>query len=158
MEAGYGRALVPCGSGGRGLAFDTKQAWDDGWGEPRPEDCDDQGPVLERGECPSVSRVPHRVGVRAGICSDAKAAVVRRGGVEVTLSSKEYQLLRYLVERRGEVITRETLLREVWGYERTPNTRTIDVHMTWLRQKMEPDPSQPTHFLTVRGIGYRFDG
>ncbi len=97
--------------------------------------------------------------VRFGLIEiDAKAAVVRRGGVEVTLSAKEYQLMRYLVERPGEVVNRETLLREVWGYNATPNTRTVDVHMTWLRQKLEADPATPAHFVTVRGIGYRFDG
>lgn len=89
---------------------------------------------------------------------DAKAAIVRRAGVEVALSAKEYQLLRYLVQHHGEVVTRETLLREVWGYNATPNTRTVDVHMTWLRQKLERDPSQPAHLITVRGMGYRFDG
>lgn len=88
---------------------------------------------------------------------DAKAAIVRRDGAEVTLSAKEYQLMRYLVERPGEVVNRETLLREVWGYNATPNTRTVDVHMTWLRQKLEADPATPAHFVTVRGIGYRFD-
>jgi DNA-binding response OmpR family regulator len=88
---------------------------------------------------------------------DAKAAVVRRKGAEVTLSAKEYQLMRFLVERPGEAVNRETLLREVWGYNATPNTRTVDVHMTWLRQKLEADPATPAHFVTVRGIGYRFD-
>ena len=98
------------------------------------------------------------VNVRFGsIEIDAKAAIVRRGGAEVTLSAKEYQLMRFLVERPGEVVNRETLLREVWGYNATPNTRTVDVHMTWLRQKLEADPATPAHFVTVRGIGYRFD-
>lgn len=89
---------------------------------------------------------------------DARAAVVRRGGVELALSAKEYQLLRYMAQHRGEVVTRETLLREVWGYAATPNTRTVDVHMTWLRQKVERDPAQPAYLVTVRGMGYRFDG
>jgi two-component system, OmpR family, alkaline phosphatase synthesis response regulator PhoP len=89
---------------------------------------------------------------------DARAAVVWKGGVEVALSAKEYQLLRFLAQRRGEVVGRETLLREVWGYHATPNTRTVDVHMTWLRQKIEKDPSAPVHLVTVRGMGYRFDG
>ncbi|MBM3784769.1 MAG: response regulator transcription factor [Acidobacteria bacterium] len=89
---------------------------------------------------------------------DAKAAIVRRNGTELTLSAKEYQLMRYLVEKKGEVVARETLLKEVWGYNATPNTRTVDVHMTWLRAKLEADPSQPVHFVTVRGHGYRFDG
>ena len=89
---------------------------------------------------------------------DARAAVVRRDGQEVALSAKEYQLLRFLAQRRGEVVSREQLLKEVWGYHATPNTRTVDVHMTWLRQKMEKDPSAPVHLVTVRGMGYRFDG
>ena len=89
---------------------------------------------------------------------DARAAVVRKDGVEVALSAKEYQLLRFLAQRAGEVVSRDTLLKEVWGYNSTPNTRTVDVHMTWLRQKLESDPSQPVHLVTVRGMGYRFDG
>lgn len=88
---------------------------------------------------------------------DTRGAVVRKKGAEVALSAKEYQLLVYLAQRPGEAVTRETLLKEVWGYNATPNTRTVDVHMTWLRQKMEADPSQPVHLVTVRGIGYRFD-
>jgi two-component system, OmpR family, alkaline phosphatase synthesis response regulator PhoP len=97
--------------------------------------------------------------VRFGMIEvDAKAAVVRKNGDEVTLSAKEYQLMRYLVQRKGEVVSRETLLKDVWGYGSTPNTRTVDVHMTWLRQKLEADPSTPSHFVTVRGLGYRFDG
>ncbi len=88
---------------------------------------------------------------------DARAAIVRRNGAEVALSAKEYQLLLYLTAHKGQAVTRETLLKEVWGYHATPNTRTVDVHMTWLRQKLESDPSQPVHLVTVRGIGYRFD-
>ena len=89
---------------------------------------------------------------------DAKAAIVRKNGQELVLSAKEYQLLRFLAQRRGEVVTRDVLLKEVWGYHSTPLTRTVDVHMTWLRQKLEDDPSQPAHLITVRGMGYRFDG
>lgn len=89
---------------------------------------------------------------------DAKAAIVRKNGQELVLSAKEYQLLRFLAQRRGEVVTRDVLLKEVWGYHSTPLTRTVDVHMTWLRQKLEDDPSQPAYLITVRGMGYRFDG
>ena len=89
---------------------------------------------------------------------DAKAAIVRKNGQELVLSAKEYQLLRFLAQRRGEVVTRDVLLKEVWGYHSTPLTRTVDVHMTWLRQKLENDPSQPAYLITVRGMGYRFDG
>jgi len=81
-----------------------------------------------------------------------------RGGREVRLTRKEFDLLRYLVEHRGEVLTRERLLDEVWGYERFPTTRTVDTHILRLRQKFEPDPEHPVHILTAHGQGYRFVG
>lgn len=81
-----------------------------------------------------------------------------RAGVEVRLTRKEFDLLRYLVEHPGEVITRERLLDEVWGYERFPTTRTVDTHVLRLRQKFERDPEHPQHILTVHGQGYRFAG
>lgn len=88
---------------------------------------------------------------------DGKAASARRNGEPIALSAKEYSLLRYLAERPGEAVSRETLLKEVWGYQATPNTRTVDVHITWLRQKVEMDPAAPRHLVTVRGTGYRLD-
>jgi two-component system alkaline phosphatase synthesis response regulator PhoP len=81
---------------------------------------------------------------------------VFRAGREVRMTRKEFDLLRYLVEHRGEVITRDRLLDEVWGYERFPTTRTVDTHVLRLRQKLEPDPEHPAHILTVHGQGYRF--
>lgn len=85
------------------------------------------------------------------------ARQVFRGGVEVRLTRKEFDLLRFLVEHRGEVITRSRLLDEVWGYEHFPTTRTVDTHILRLRQKFEPDPERPVHILTVHGQGYRFE-
>jgi two-component system alkaline phosphatase synthesis response regulator PhoP len=79
-----------------------------------------------------------------------------RAGREVRLTRKEFDLLRYLVEHRGEVLTRDRLLEEVWGYERFPTTRTVDAHVLRLRQKFEPDPEHPVYILTVHGQGYRF--
>jgi len=79
-----------------------------------------------------------------------------KGGHEVRLTRKEFDLLRYLVEHPGEVITRDRLLDEVWGYERFPTTRTVDTHILRLRQKFEDDPERPTHILTAHGQGYRF--
>jgi DNA-binding response OmpR family regulator len=79
-----------------------------------------------------------------------------KGGQEVRLTRKEFDLLRYLVEHPGEVITRDRLLDEVWGYERFPTTRTVDTHILRLRQKFEDDPERPTHILTAHGQGYRF--
>ena len=76
----------------------------------------------------------------------------------VDLSAREYQLLRYFIEHRGEVISRDELLNEVWGYNAMPSTRTVDVHVAWLRQKIEPNPRHPQFILTVHGLGYKFVG
>ena len=86
-----------------------------------------------------------------------RARLVHKAGDEVRLTRKEFDLLRYLVEHRGEVITRDRLLDEVWGYEQFPTTRTVDTHVLRLRQKFEPDPERPRHILTVHGQGYRFE-
>ena len=81
---------------------------------------------------------------------------VFRDGREVGLTRKEFELLVYLLEHRGEVVTRERLLDEVWGYERFPTTRTVDTHILRLRRKFEADPDRPLFILTVHGQGYRF--
>jgi two-component system alkaline phosphatase synthesis response regulator PhoP len=81
---------------------------------------------------------------------------VSRSGEIVSLSSKEYQLLCYLLERPNVVVSRDELLEQVWGYRAATNTRTIDVHLGQLRSKLEEDPKQPRHLLTVHGSGYRF--
>ena len=88
---------------------------------------------------------------------DFRRAEVMRNALPVVLSAREYQLLKYLIEHRGESISREQLLTDVWGYEATPETRTVDVHMAWLRQKLEDNPRYPQYFLTLRGLGYKFD-
>lgn len=77
---------------------------------------------------------------------------------EVACSALEYRLLRFLIEHRGEVHDRDRLLDEVWGYDATPTTRTVDVHVSSLRQKIEPNPGRPEFIVTVHGLGYRFDG
>ena len=87
---------------------------------------------------------------------DFSRAVVTRAGEEVTLSALELRLLRYLVERRGVVLSRDELLEKVWGYGATPVTRTVDVHIGSLRQKLENNPARPAHILTVHGLGYKF--
>ena len=81
---------------------------------------------------------------------------VFKAGREVTLTRKEFDLLLYLLAHRGEVITRERLLDEVWGYERFPTTRTVDTHVLRLRRKFEADPEWPQWIVTVHGQGYRF--
>ncbi|PYS52799.1 MAG: DNA-binding response regulator [Acidobacteria bacterium] len=74
----------------------------------------------------------------------------------IELSAREFQLLRYFIEQRGATLTREQLLREVWGYEAGILTRTVDVHVSLLRQKLEDDAKNPRYFLTMRGHGYKF--
>jgi DNA-binding response OmpR family regulator len=81
---------------------------------------------------------------------------VSRNGEVVPLSAKEYQLLCYLLERPNAVVSRDELLEQVWGYRAATNTRTVDVHLGQLRSKLEDDPKQPRHLLTVHGSGYRF--
>ncbi|MEZ5285081.1 MAG: response regulator transcription factor [Vicinamibacterales bacterium] len=83
---------------------------------------------------------------------------VQRAGRPVRLSAQELKLLIYLVRHPGVLLSRDQLLDAVWGYQATPETRTVDVHVSWLRQKLEPDPHNPRFIVTVYGIGYRFEG
>jgi two-component system OmpR family response regulator len=74
------------------------------------------------------------------------------------LSPKEFELLALLVRNQGRAFSRDYLLEKVWGYDYFGDTRTVDVHVRWLRQKIEADPAHPQHLLTVRGVGYKFEG
>lgn len=87
---------------------------------------------------------------------DTRTTEVTRDGLAVPMSAKEFQLLRYFVEHPNVTISREELLREVWEYGNHPSTRTVDVHVAWLRQKLERDVKNPQHILTVVGFGYKF--
>jgi two-component system alkaline phosphatase synthesis response regulator PhoP len=92
------------------------------------------------------------------IHADFRRAEVTREGVPLELSAREFKLLRYLIEHRGATISRDELLNEVWGYNAMPSTRTVDVHIAWLRQKLEPNPHYPQFILTIHGLGYKFVG
>jgi two-component system alkaline phosphatase synthesis response regulator PhoP len=83
---------------------------------------------------------------------------VFKAGTELAMTRKEFDLLVYLVEHRGEIVTRDRLLDEVWGYEQFPTTRTVDTHVLRLRQKLERDPDRPAWILTVHRQGYKFAG
>jgi DNA-binding response OmpR family regulator len=78
-----------------------------------------------------------------------------RAGASVELTRKEFGILRLLAARAGEVVTRNDLLNEVWGYDNYPTTRTVDSHMAVLRSKLEPDPAAPRRLMTVHGVGYK---
>jgi two-component system alkaline phosphatase synthesis response regulator PhoP len=86
------------------------------------------------------------------------ARTAKRGGEPVALSPKEFDLLVTLMDRAGAVVPRAELLSAVWGYQHDVNTRTVDIHVSELRAKLEPNPPQPVHIITVRKSGYRFEG
>ena len=89
---------------------------------------------------------------------DFRRAEAYRGEEVVDLSAKEFKLLRYLIEHRGAALSRDELLNEVWGYDAAVSTRTVDVHVAWLRQKLEPNQRHPQFILTIHGLGYKFSG
>jgi DNA-binding response OmpR family regulator len=87
---------------------------------------------------------------------DFRRAEVTKAGQILELSAREFKLLRYFIEHPGAVLGRDELLNEVWGYNAMPSTRTVDVHVAWLRQKLEDNPRHPEHIHTVHGLGYKF--
>jgi len=89
---------------------------------------------------------------------DFRKAEVRRDGAPVPLSAKEFLLLKYFIEHRGALLSRNELLDSVWGYHAMPVTRTVDVHVSWLRKKLEPVPREPRYILTTHKLGYKFVG
>jgi two-component system alkaline phosphatase synthesis response regulator PhoP len=109
-----------------------------------------------------LRRAPSRIGqgIRnfGAISVDIRGTQVTRAGQPVYLSAREFQLLRYFIEHAGTTLSRDEILREVWAYDEGTFTRTVDVHVASLRQKLETDPKHPERILTVPGIGYKFKG
>jgi len=91
------------------------------------------------------------------VAIDFKRAEVSKNSQTIELSAMEFKLLQFLIENRGAVHSRNQLLDEVWGYDATPSTRTVDVHVAWLRQKLEDNPKYPQFIQTVHGFGYKFN-
>jgi two-component system, OmpR family, alkaline phosphatase synthesis response regulator PhoP len=123
----------------------------------------DMGELLARIEAilrrtPAVASANHEVYVFGDVRVDVRRTEVTRENLHVELTAREYQLLCYFINRRDTTLSREALLNEVWGYESTPTTRTVDVHVGLLRQKLEPNPRLPQYILTVHGLGYKFVG
>jgi two-component system alkaline phosphatase synthesis response regulator PhoP len=87
---------------------------------------------------------------------DFEAYRAKKGGLPLDLSPREFELLRYLIERKGETVTRDKLLEDVWGYESYPSTRTVDTHIAKLRAKIGDSGSEPRFILTIHGVGYKF--
>ena len=90
--------------------------------------------------------------------ADFTRGEVRRKGKLLEMSARELKLLQFLVEHKGEVIPRDRLLDEVWGYDEAPLTRTVDMHVAKLRKKVETKPHDPQFILTIHGLGYKFNG
>ena len=112
-----------------------------------------------------LRRVPQRGGSTSAdqyrfgdIQIDFRKTEVMKAGRAVDLSALEFKLLKYFVEHRGDTLARDELLNEVWGYDSTPSTRTVDVHVAWLRQKLEDNPKHPQFIVTIHGLGYKFAG
>ncbi len=108
--------------------------------------------LLRRANVPAAAGV-HKFG---SLQVDLRGTAVSRDGKVVPLSAREFQLLRYLVEHRGTTLSRDVLLKEVWAYSTEAFTRTVDVHVASLRQKLEEDPKKPSLIVTVPGLGYKF--
>jgi DNA-binding response OmpR family regulator len=109
--------------------------------------------VLRRAQVPSGPPAELRFG---NVVVDFRRYEARKGDRPVELTRKEFGLLRLLAARAGEPVTRDDLLNEVWGYEATPTTRTVDNHVASLRAKLEDNPSDPQHLFTVHGVGYKW--
>ena len=87
---------------------------------------------------------------------DFRRTAVERSAKPIEMSAREFELLTYFIEQQGNTVSRQELLRQVWGYDAATLTRTVDAHVWMLRQKLEEDPQNPRHFITIRGLGYKF--
>jgi DNA-binding response OmpR family regulator len=104
----------------------------------------------------ATETVQHELLLFGDVKIDFTSMEATRGSKELTLTAQEFKLLRFLARSPNAVVSREKLLNEVWGYENYPTTRTVDNHILRLRQKLEPDPSNPRYFMTMHGAGYKF--
>jgi two-component system response regulator RegX3 len=109
--------------------------------------------IQRRGRSPAARRSPITIGA---ITLDPSSRSVTKDGAPIELAAKEFDLLRFLMSRAGEVIGREEIMDEVWDPHWFGPTKTLDVHISWLRKKIEDDPSSPAYITTIRGVGFRF--
>jgi len=106
----------------------------------------------------AVGMAVHDVLTFENLAIDRTRSEVTLDGQPLQMKPQEYQLLLFFAEHKGQMLSREFVLERVWGWEFTGDSRTVDVHVRWLRQKIELDPSHPQRIVTVRGGGYRFEG
>lgn len=111
--------------------------------------------MLRRVQLDRGNQMPLQISV-GNIVLDLEAHTVTKGGKEIAMRQKEFEILSLLMNNIGKVVTRERLFDEVWGTDWLGDTRTLDVHMSWIRAKLETDPANPLYLQTVRGVGYRF--
>lgn len=115
--------------------------------------------MLRRAKIIELQPGPEEALLRVGdIEVDIARHKASKGATMLELTPKEFDLLAFLATNRGFVFSRDQLLEKVWGYDFAGDTRTVDVHIRWLRQKIEADPSNPKHLVTVRGTGYKLEG
>jgi two-component system alkaline phosphatase synthesis response regulator PhoP len=114
--------------------------------------------VLRRARGPARAAAPADTYRFGDVTIDFKRHEARKGREPIDLSPREFQLLAYFIEHRGEIVTRETLLDTVWAYNAIPFTRTVDMHIAKLRKKIEDNPADPKHIVTVHRLGYKLTG
>jgi two-component system OmpR family response regulator len=115
--------------------------------------------LLRRSEMAETAAPAAKAGIKIGdIDIDTARHQVMLNGKLLNLTPKEFDLLLFLATNKGLVFSREQLLEKVWGFDYPGDTRTVDVHMRYLREKIEADPARPTRLLTVRGVGYKMEG
>lgn len=114
--------------------------------------------IREQMASPGLSGTPEEKLAFGNLVIDLTRREMQVNGETVALKPKEYELMVYLARNRGMALSRDQILEKVWGWEYGGETRTVDVHIRWLREKIEPDPAAPARIITVRGTGYRFEG
>ena len=118
--------------------------------------------AAEQGEAANGAALPAETRAETLVFADLEIDLSRRevrlGGAPLRLKPKEFDLLLFLARNRGIALSRDLILERVWGWTFDGNSRTVDVHMRWLREKIETEPADPRRLVTVRGLGYRFDG
>jgi DNA-binding response OmpR family regulator len=105
-----------------------------------------------------IKEVPVKTKMYGNLRIDENRREIFLSGKSLSFKPKEYELLLFFTQHQGRLISRDYILHNVWGYTYTGDSRTVDVHVRWLREKIEPDPSDPNRIITVRGGGYRFEG